>query len=172
MANEIYAVVRTDNLMGTDVNSYLDSVRFYAGSPEIEAPIENGNIVLVGDLLTGERELHKATAPAKDTPLEKLGLVATPEVLYDERQHRLDEFRNEAGDNVRIYYLHTGDEFGVTLKALSAASDPAVGNLVELQAGDTKLKVVASATSQTTTVGKIIAIEKAGMYTYYVVRVA
>ena len=169
---EKYSVVRTDNMMGTQVGSYLDSVRFYDGNDD-EAAIENGNVVKVGALLAGEREVHKATAPAVSTALKEIGLVATPEVLYDERERGLDKFINPAGAVARIYYLHSGDEFGVTAKGLNIASGYTVkvGDAVELMAG-TKLKVVATATSGSTQVGKIIAIEKAGRYTYYVVRVA
>jgi len=176
---EKYSVVRTDNMMGTNVGSYLDSVRFYevqtvdSKSVDVEKEIENGNVVAVGDLLEGERELHRAVAPAANTDLKKIGLVATPEVLYDERKHSLEEFINPKGSNVRIYYLHSGDEFGVTAEGLNIAAGYTVkvGDAVELMAG-TKLKVVATATSGSTQVGKIIAIEKAGRYTYYVVRVA
>ena len=172
---EKYSVVRTDNMMGTTVNTYLDSVRFYevVKGADVEKEIENGNVVEVGDLLKGERELHRAVAPAANTDLKKVGLVASPEVLYDERKHGLDEYINRAGQNVRIYYLHSGDEFGVTAEGLNIASGYTVkvGDAVELMAG-TKLNVVASATSGSTQVGRIIAIEKAGRYTYYVVRVA
>ncbi len=173
---ELYSVVRTDNMMGTTVNTYLDSVRYFtvetvnSQNVDVPAAIENGHVVLVGNLLAGERELHRAVVPAANSDIKKIGLVATPEVLYDERKHELAEFINDAGTNVRIFYLHSGDEFGVTAKGLSAAAEIKVGNIVELQA-DTKLKVVASATSGSTAVGKIIAIEKAGRYTYYVVRV-
>lgn len=45
------------------------------------------------------------------------------------------------------------------------------GNVVELAAKATKLNVVASATDSTTTVGKIIDVEIAGRYTYYVIKV-
>lgn len=167
-----YGVVRTDNLMGTDVATYLDSVRFYDSNDEVAA-IENGNVVKVGALLTGERELHKATAPAANTALAEIGLVATPEVMYDERKKNLDEFINEAGRAARIYYLHSGDEFGVTIDALNVASGytPKVGDVAELMAG-TKLNVKASATSGSTQVGKIIAVESTKRYTYYVIRVA
>ena len=176
---EKYSVVRTDNMMGTDVGTYLDSVRFYnvktvdGESVDVEAEIENGNVVAVGDLLKGERELHRAVAPAANTDLKKIGLVATPEVIYDERKRSLDQFINEAGGNVRVYYLHSGDEFGVTIEGLNVASGytPKVGDAVELMAG-TKLNVKATATNGSTQVGKLIAIEKAGRYTYYVVRVA
>ena len=169
---EKYSVVRTDNMMGTNVGTYLDSVRFYDSNNK-EAEIENGNVVAVGDLLKDERELHKAVAPTAATELKKIGLVATPEVLYDERKRGLDQFVNRAGANVRVYYLHSGDEFGVTAEGLNIASGYTVkvNDVVELMAG-TKLNVVASATNGSTQVGKIIAIEKAGRYTYYVVRVA
>ena len=171
MANEKHAVIRTDNMMGTDVGTYLDSVRFFDSNNKAAA-IDNGNVVVVGALLEGERELHKATAPTAAADLDTIGLVATPEVMYDERKKNLYDFYNEAGTNVRVYYLHHGDEFGVTEEALVAADITAVkvGDAVELMAG-TKLKVAASATSGSTQVGKIIAIEKAGRYTYYVVRV-
>ena len=174
---EKYSVVRTDNMMGTNVGTYLDSVRFVtvdsSGASPVDVPtaIENGNVVLVGDLLPGEREVHRATAPLANSNLKQIGLVATPEVLYDERKRGLDQFINEAGRAARIYYFHSGDEFSVTAEGLAAAAAIAVGDLVELQAG-TKLKVVKSATGGSTQVGKIIAIETAGRYTYYVVRVA
>ena len=177
---EKYSVVRTDNMMGTNVGTYLDSVRFYkvetkdGKSVDVEKEIENGNVVEVGGLLEGERELHRAVAPAANTDIKKIGLVASPEVLYDERKRALYDFINRAGANVRIYYLHSGDEFGVTIEGLNVANgyEIKVGDAVELMAG-TKLNVVASATSGSTQVGKIIAIEKAGRDgTFYVVRVA
>lgn len=52
----------------------------------------------------------------------------------------------------------------------SIKASPAKGNIVELAAG-TKLNVAASATSGATTVGKIIDVEIAGRYTYYVIKI-
>lgn len=172
MANK-YGVVRTDNMTGTVNGVYLDSVRYFTTTTtanDTPTAIENGNVVKVGALLDGERELHLATTPAANTALKEIGLVATPEVFYDERIHNLDQFINEAGSNVRVYYLHQNDEFGITAECFEAAAAVAVGDIVELQA-KTKLKIVKSATASTTTVGHIIAIEAAGRYTYYVVRV-
>lgn len=168
MANT-YSVVRTDNLLGSYSGTHLDSVRFYDSNNKLAA-IENGHVVKVGALLTGERELHKATAPAANTPIKEIGLVATPEVFYDERLHNLSDFINEAGTNARVYYLHTGDEFSVTEEGVSAAATVAVGNIAELQA-DTKIKIVASATNGSTVIGKVIAVEKTSRYTYIVIRV-
>ena len=166
MAN--YGVVRLDNMSGTTDGTLLRSVRFYDGDKE--AAIENGRIVLIGDLLDGQREVRKATAPAATSPLNHIGLVAAPELMYDERKRNLTEFINEAGENVRVYIPHVRDIFSVTAEALDAAAAIAKGNLVELQAG-TKLKVVATATDKSTQVGKIVDIETVGSLTYYVIEV-
>lgn len=166
MAN--YGVVRLDNMSGTTDGTLLRSVRFYDGDKE--AAIENGRVVLIGDLLDGQREVRKATAPAATSPLNHIGLVAAPELMYDERKRNLTEFINEAGENVRVYIPHVRDIFSVTAEALDAAAAIAKGNLVELQAG-TKLKVVATATDNSTQVGKIVDIETVGSLTYYVIEV-
>lgn len=166
MAN--YGVVRLDNMSGTTDGTLLRSVRFYDGDKE--AAIENGRVVLIGDLLDGQREVRKATAPAATSPLNHIGLVAAPELMHDERKRNLTEFINEAGENVRVYIPHVRDIFSVTAEALDAAAAIAKGNLVELQAG-TKLKVVATATDKSTQVGKIVDIETVGSLTYYVIEV-
>ena len=166
MAN--YGVVRLDNMSGTTDGTLLRSVRFYDNDKE--AAIENGRVVLIGDLLNGQREVRKATAPAATSPLAHVGLVAAPELMYDERKHNPTDFINEAGENVRVYIPHVRDIFSVTADALDAAAAIAKGNLVELQAG-TKLKVVATATDKSTQVGKIVDIETVGSLTYYVIEV-
>lgn len=166
MAN--YGVVRLDNMSGTTDGTLLRSVRFYDNDKE--AAIENGRVVLIGDPLDGQREVRKATAPVATSPLTHIGLVAAPELMYDERKRNLTEFINEAGENVRVYIPHVRDIFSVTAEALDAAAAIAKGNLVELQAG-TKLKVVATATDNSTQVGKIVDIETVGSMTYYVIEV-
>ena len=163
-----YGVVRLDNMSGTTDGTLLRSVRFYDNDKE--AAIENGRVVLIGDLLDGQREVRKATAPTATSPLTQIGLVAAPELMYDERKRNLTEFINEAGENVRVYIPHVRDIFSVTAEALDAAAAIAKGNLVELQTG-TKLKVVATATDKSTQVGKIVDIETVGSLTYYVIEV-
>lgn len=166
MAN--YGVVRLDNMSGTTDGTLLRSVRFYDNDKE--AAIENGRVVLIGNLLDGQREVRKATAPAATSPLNHIGLVATPELMHDERKRNLTDFINEAGENARVYIPHVGGIFAVTAEALDAAAAIAKGNLVELQDG-TKLKVVATATDKSTQVGEIIDIETVGSLTYYVIEV-
>lgn len=175
-----YGVVRTDNMFGTDVRAGLVSIKYIAVSSSggnttrTETEIENGNVLRVGELMEGEREIFNGYVPAVNTPLNEIVLVATPEVMYDERKRNLDEFINEAGRPCRGYRLHKGDIFSVTADALtvsvSGKTAPEEGNLVELQA-DTKLKVVATATNGSTVVGKIIAVDVVGRYTYYAILV-
>ena len=180
-----YGVVRTDRLMGTDVRSMLESVK-YMGAGSTATAIDNGNVVkLDGSLMTGEREIKKGVTPAANDALDAIVLIASPantnrdevvliaapEVMYDERKRNLDEFQNEAGKVCRGYHLHSGDIFSVTKDALDGVATPAVGNVVELKAG-IKLNVAASATGGSTVVGKIIAVDVVGRYTYYVIQVA
>lgn len=166
-----YGVVRTDRLMGTNVRSMLESVK-YMGAGSTATAIDNGNVVkLDGSLMTGEREIKKGVTPAANDALDAIVLIASPEVMYDERKRNLDEFQNEAGKVCRGYHLHSGDIFSVTKDALDGVATPAVGNVVELKAG-IKLNVAASATSGSTVVGKIIAVDVVGRYTYYVIQVA
>jgi len=171
-----YGVVRTDNMFGTDVRTGLVSIKYIvttgsgASAVKTETEIENGRILKVGDLMDGEREIFEGVVPAADSELSEVVLIASPEVMYDERKRNLNEFINVAGKACRGYRLHKGDIFSVTIDALDAAATPEVGNVVELQA-DTKLKVVASATSGSTTVGRVIAVDVVGRYTYYAILV-
>lgn len=107
--------------------------------------------------------------PAANSAIAKIALVATPEVLADERKKSLTDFRNEAGAIARGYLLESGDIFSVTAEAVTAieGTAPAAGQVVELQA-DTKLKLTASLTSGSTQVGTVLAKEGS----WIVVRVA
>lgn len=168
-----YAVVRTDKLTGTDDRARLVSVRYQpvdsTSNANVAAEIENGNFVLLGDLEDGSREIYIGTDPEADSALSEVVLVASPEVMYDERLKALDQFINVAGKAARGYRLHTNDIFSVTADALDGT--PAKGKVVELQDG-TKAKVVTSATSGSTVIGKIIDVNVVGRYTYYAIEVA
>ncbi len=112
-----YAVVRTDNMTGTDVRSQLVSAKYMGTAGDTPTAIENGNVIKIENLMDGEREIFVGTDVATDTPITDVVLVATPEVLYDERKRNLDEFINEANVPVRGYRFNSGDIFSVT-KAL------------------------------------------------------
>lgn len=162
-----HAVVRTDNMTGTDVRSQLVSLRYMGANGKTPTEIDNGNVLKIGALLDSQREIYEGIDVAKDTAAQDVVLVATVEVMYDERKKNLDEFVNEAGGNLRGYRLHHGDTFSVTAEALTG--DFTVGNTVELAAG-TKLNVVKTATGATV-IGTLIAKEISGRYTYYVIKV-
>lgn len=164
-----YAVIRTDLMAGTNVASYLRSVKYLVGTTP--TAIENGNVVKLGDLMTGEREIFAATAPAANDALGTIAIIATPEVNYDERKKSLTDFINPADAPCRAYIIQKGDIFSVTIDALGGKAAPAVGDVVEL-AASTKLNIAAAATTGSTVIGKIIAVETAGALTYYVIRVA
>lgn len=155
-----YACVRTDNMSGTVEGKNLVSLK-------INSDIENGTVLKIGALLDGERELRAATIPAVGDQLSDLALAATPEVIKNKQYYGLDEFINKANEAIRGYRLTSKDVFSVTIKAFAANETPAKGNLVELN-GSGKFIAVASATANSTTIGKILAVEGA----WYVIEVA
>jgi hypothetical protein len=168
MANTIHAVVRTDAMDGTDVRSQLVSVKYMGADKNTPTDIDNGNVVLLDKLAEGEREVYVGTDVAANSKLSDVVLIASPEVMYDERLKNLSDYYNEADTISRGYRFHSGNIFGITEEALNGTK--AVGDIVELAAG-TKLTSVASG-SGATVVGKIIDIEKAGRYTFYVILVS
>lgn len=119
----------------------------------VDCAIENGMVVIVGDLMDGEREVYAGDIPSANTPLSKLALITTPEVMADERKKNLSDFRNEAGDICTADRLFSGDIFSLTAEGFEGI--PEKGKIVELQ-NSVKLKVVDTATSGSTTIGKII----------------
>jgi hypothetical protein len=164
-----HGVVRTDKMFATDNRAGLVSVRYQPG--DTATAIDNGNVVVIGALEGDSREVYKGTTPAVNSAIKDVVLVASPEVMYDERLRNLDDFYNEAGKIARGYHLHTNDIFSVTKDALDGKATPEKGDIVELKAG-TKLNVVANATGGSTVVGKIIDINIVGRYTYYAIQVA
>ena len=165
-----YGVVRTDSLSGTTDRSELVSVKYMGANGTTPTAIENGSVLKAVKLADNEREVFVGENVAANTPITDIVLVAAPEVPYDERIRNFDEIINDAGKAVRGYRLPHGNIFSVTKEALVGEATPKKGNIVELAAG-TKISVAETATASSTVVGKIIAIEQAGRYTYYVIKV-
>ena len=175
MANVIHGVVRTDNMAGTDVREALVSVQYLGADGATPTDIDNGNVLkavtLRGDANRGyDREVYVGAVPAANDELKDVVLIASPEVMYDERIRGLANFYNEAGKICRGYRFHQGGIFSVTKAALDGVATPAIGNVVELKAG-TKMNVAAAATAGSTKVGEIIAIDVVGQHTYYVIKI-
>lgn len=173
MANEKHGVIRTDLMSGTDVAADLVSLRYMGADGETETAIDNGCVVKLDGLMAGEREVWKGVTPAANTPIDQIAIVASVEMMYDERKKNLEDYFNEEGKICRGYIPRSRNIFSVTAEALNigASVTAGVGSLVELMAGE-KLNVVATATTGSTQIGKIIAVEKAGRYTYYVIQLA
>ena len=103
-------IVRLDNMAATKVPSLLKSAKYFESN--VAAAIENGELVTIGELLEGEREIHKATLPKSGDTY--IGLVCTPEVEYDEKgYHDLDTFANKANEAIRVAMLQKGDIFSI-----------------------------------------------------------
>ena len=158
-----HAVVRTDLLDGTDVRAALVSV-VYMGTGETATDIDNGNVVKIEKLMEGEREIWKGVTPAAEDTLEDIVLIASPELMYDERKKALEDFYNEAGKPARGYRLRHGNVFSVTAEGL--AGSPALDAKICIAAG-TKLE----ATGEGTEIGSIIAKEETRARTYWVIKI-
>lgn len=150
-----YAKFRSDIMSGTTNPEDLVSVKYQESS--VDKEIENGCVVLVGELIAGEREVRVATTPAKDAKIDNLAIIGSEEVIREKTKYSKDEFINAVGDVARGYRLNKAHQiFSVTAAALTGTV--AKGNVVELD-GSNKLAVVSSATSGNTSVGKVVDIE-------------
>lgn len=156
-------IVRLDNVAFTKNPALIKSGKYFVSTTA--TAIQNGQVVAIGELVTGEREIHKVTAPVATSTY--FGLVCTPEVMYDEKK-QMDEFENEADSVIRVGIFQKGDIFSVTAEGFDTV--PVVGKIVELAAATT-MKVVTTLTASSTQVGKVIAVETAGTKTFYVVEV-
>jgi hypothetical protein len=137
-----YAIVRTDNMQAVDVG-ILYSAKYYAGATPVVTAIENGMVVKLSELLTGEREIYKAIAPEAVT--DRVVLVAGVELIYDESTMAkgLDDFINPTTKPFRCYSFYEGDEVSISDSAITAIGDePEVGNYLVVEVGEIKLKEV------------------------------
>lgn len=164
-----YAVVRTDKMYGTDVRAGVVSL-FVCSSSEDSQAVENGTIVANMGLRTNayehikESEIYIGQVAQDSDDHSNLILVASPEVMYDERMRNLDEFINEAYVPARGYVIHPHDVFSVTKEAFKGGNVPAVQDELGLYDGKLYKKENGS-------FGTCIGIDVVGRYTYYVIEV-
>ena len=170
-----YTVIRTDLMSGTKQPADLVSLRFVEASTEegktvyTEKEVENGVIVKLLGYEDGQREVMRAVAASATDDLNDCAIVAGVEVMYDERKKNLDEFINEAGKATRGYIPRSRNMFSVTKEGFVNAAPPAaVGTAVGIGANG---KISTSVASGATTLGEVVAIETAGRYTYYTIRI-
>lgn len=163
MAEKIYTVVNTDSMQGTTDGTQLFSARYHADGKE--AAIENGSIVALEGLIEGETEIFKAVAPTADAKAEKLYLVATPELMYEDNKRNLTDFTNKAGATLRLYGLVTRNIFGVTETGFT--TKPAVGDGVSVSG----VKLAKAGTKEAA-IGTVIEKRKTISGTFYYIMVA
>ena len=155
-----YGVVRTDSIKATKAGN-IKSGRFYVTNTP--TAIENGNIVKLDSLISGQRDLWKVVAPGAITAANCY-LVTTPEIIYDESLKStgaLENFRNAADANITLMPLEVGDTFAVSDSAITqinGTDNPTVGKYVTPSATGTKFTEVATITNEVF-YGKIIARE-------------
>ena len=159
-----YCVFRSDLMSGTDVASDLVSGRVYDESDNPIA-VENGTIVELKGYEEGEREVMKAVLASASSKISDCAIIGSEEVMYDERKKNLDEFINEAGSICRGYIPRSRNMYSVTKEGFVGESVPEKGAEVGIGEGG---KVDASGTGY----GTIMAVEVAGRYTYYVIKIA
>lgn len=154
------SVVRLDNLAAVYGGGHIHSVQ----STE---EIQNGQVGVVGNLLTGEREVRSFDKPA-NLETDKATIVSQDEIMYDESrrsQNNLKNFKIDAGTAFRTYDLMQGDIFSVSLDAVTAlGAKLVVGNKVVLEVGSHKLKEAATSTTERF-VGRVEALEYIGTTT-------
>lgn len=158
-----YTVIRTDLMSGTAQPADLISLRFYNREDE-QAAVENGVIVKLQGYEDGEREVMKAIAASAGDDLNDCAIVASVEVMYDERKKNLDEFINEAGSIARGYIPRSRNMFSITKDGFVGGAVAAKGAEVGIGEGG---KVDAAGTG----LGTCVAIETAGRYTYYTIKI-
>lgn len=162
-----YTVFRSDLLSGTDVGADLVSVKVFDGSDNAIA-VENGTIVKLEGYLDGEREVMKAVLATASDKMEDCAIIGTPEVMYDERKKNLDEFINEAGSIARGYIPRSRNFYSVTKEGFVDASTPTETGATSKVGIGTNGKLDKDADGW----GTVEAIEIAGRYTYYVIKIA
>lgn len=159
-----YCVFRSDLMHGSDTGVDLVSVRVY-DSDDNPIAVENGAIVELKEYEEGEREVWKGVLASASSKLSDCVVIGSEEVFYDERKKNLDEFINEANSICRGYILRSRNMFSVTKEGFVGGTVPKKGDTVAVGA-DGKINASGSG------LGTVQAVEMAGRYTYYVIRIA
>lgn len=127
------------------------SARYFEGGSAVD--IDNGRVVILKGMVSGERELMVASTPSA-TPTDRLYFVRTPEVTYKLDETGLDQFYNLAGNELRVYPMAKDDVFETTYSNLDTSVTPAVGKYLVMNAATNKL--VVSNTAVGAFVGEIV----------------
>ena len=109
-------------------------------SVKAQDSVQNGHIVQLGDLETGEQEVRTIKKVTNINEVQELVLIAQPEMRYDFEsradKRRLEDFVIEDGKIVRGYGLRLGDIFGISedLVTKKTSGNVEVGHWLVLEA--------------------------------------
>ena len=107
------AIVRKDKMLA-GYNGNLESVKIHDGANR-KIKSTNGVFVVLEGLMDGEREVEKARLATTADAGKEVLFIHNPEVMYDERLHKLADFRIEADKVARAYRLFDGDIITLTV---------------------------------------------------------
>lgn len=142
-----------ENMASTKVGSLLRSATQ-------STAIENGSIVKLGALVTGETDLYQAGAITAVT--DTAYFVDGVELIADEQLTKgLDDYENPANKPFRVRKPMVGDRFSVSESMITALANNkvVVDNIAEIAAGNKLVEVAigTGATATATLVCKIVA---------------
>lgn len=129
-------IFNAEQMFSTKNPAGLRSGKYQVASTD--TAVDNGAVVVVGALISGEREVRTLTAPAAVTDTQ-IGIIDNPEVVYSQETIKgLDDYTNVAGEVVRVRLPKVGDIFAVSAEGidpLTTADAIAVGSYVTIQVG-------------------------------------
>ena len=153
-----YTIYCADNCAFTKVPSLIMS-----GKASVALP--NGALVVVGGLVSGQREVFTLTVPVAAT--DKVAIVTTPELIYDETPRKgLADFVNAANSISRVCVINKGDIWRVTVEAFVAAPT-STNKYIAATAGATTYTASSSATNA---IAEFIGSEVRGGVTFYALK--
>lgn len=118
------AIVRKDKLLA-GYNGNLESVIIHDNAGTNTVQVTNGVFVVVEGLMGKGRETKKARLANSTDANKDVAFIHNSEVMYDERLHKLADFRIPAGKVARAYRLYDGDIITLTQDLFTAV--PTVG---------------------------------------------
>lgn len=148
MANK--GIFIAENMASTTVGSLLRS-------GVAHKDLENGNVVKLGALVTGESDLYTLADIA--AVANEVYIVDAVELDADEQLTKgLQDYSIKEGDVIRLRKAQKGDRFSISETSITALADDKVviGNVVEIPATGVKLVEKVSATSGASLVCKIV----------------
>lgn len=150
--NKRHLIVETSRIKATKAG-HIYSVK------DVENNMDNGELVLVGDLIVAEREIYEAKTPTVED--KGVALIADVPLIYEQvttAQGAEYNYYNEAGKATRAYELVKDDVYGVSVEAITPINVEAGvvdGNYV-VNDGSRRLKEVATLDGTEGFVGEIL----------------